>query len=207
MNVQRSGRIQNRRVEMLQWPGCLQGRMSLTWPPRGLPGLSGLVCVTGLKTPHPQVRTRHQRQNWKNTSFSQVFCLPGIWANLLSHHCAPKKFNTSVPMEVTWEHTITPLPHTHRTSTLTVCVRSRIQTVPLPTSGPKAPPSAVLHDRGGEGISSGLPSDFRVLPSHPFSSHNTAWLMGKKCVTCLSHRGGLHCARMRQLSNSQILPT
>ena len=76
-----------------------------------------------------------------------------------------KKFNTSVPMEVTWEHMITPLPHTQSTSTLTVCGRSRVQTVPLPTSAPKAQPSPVLHDRGGEGISSGLPSDFRV-PAH-----------------------------------------
>ena len=130
------------------------------------------------------MRTRHQRQSWKNTSFSQVFCLPGIWANLLSHHCTlKKKFNTSVPMEVTWEHMITPLPHTQSTSTLTVCGRSRVQTVPLPTSAPKAQPSPVLHDRGGEWISSGLPPDFRVpaLTTLP-------GCCGKSCVTCLSYK-------------------
>ena len=166
MNVQHSVKIQKHARQNAPVTRLLARKNFTHLASQKPPWTQWLVYIIGLKTPHPQVRTRHQRQSWKNTSFSQVFCLPGIWANLLSHHCTlKKKFNTSVPMEVTWEHMITPLPHTQSTSTLTVCGRSRVQTVPLPTSAPNAQPSPVLHDRGGERISSGLPLDFRV-PAH-----------------------------------------
>lgn len=149
----------------------LQGRII----PPGLPEASpDSVACRLLKVTPPTSEDKTSGAELENTSVR-----PSV---LTSWH--PGKFAKPPPrteeeaLEYKCPHG-SDLEHTQSTSTLTRVLKKQSLGSPTPYFSPKLS-HHLFCMTGWEGISSGFPSDFRALPSHPSSSHNAASLMGEK---------------------------